>query len=109
MRRGSSPASATLAPVMARRATSRPWALLPATALAAVAAVGAPAAAAAPMPGVPLSNERTVTWWAHPLEQVAVRSAPTARAPVRARLRMRTEDGFPEVYVALHSAVAADG
>jgi len=50
---------------------------------------------------VPLSNERTLTAWAHPLETGAIRTRPNARAPRVARIHLETEDGFPEVYLLL--------
>jgi hypothetical protein len=50
-----------------------------------------------------LSNEYTVTRWAHPLQRAAIRRAPTANSRRVGRLRMSTEDGFPEVYLTLSS------
>jgi len=50
-----------------------------------------------------LSNERTETRWAHVEDTAAVHRAPDHGAPVVAHLRYNTEDGLPEVYVALRS------
>jgi len=95
---------------MASRARSPVRGRLWAAALAALSAGAAPPLAAAARPaGMPLSNETTVTWWAHPGWPAAVRIRPAAGAPVRGRLRMDTEDGFPEVYVALRTAVGPKG
>jgi hypothetical protein len=59
-------------------------------------------AAPAPAPKhVRLSDERRVTRWATPVERAPVRSRPDAHGVQRARLRFFTEDGRPEVYVAL--------
>lgn len=55
-----------------------------------------------------LSNERTVSFWAHPAGTSEVRVAPSSTSRVIARLRMDTEDGFPEVYLALREAMGAD-
>lgn len=72
-------------------------------------ALALPAAASADStPGdkgsVRLSNERTLTRWAHPVHQGArIRSLPTARARSIVRTHHLTEDGFPEVYLVLRS------
>jgi len=50
-----------------------------------------------------LSNERTFARWAHPLRRAPIRWAPRAGARLVASTHMRTEDGFPEVYLALRS------
>ena len=50
-----------------------------------------------------LSDERTVTRWAHPAERAAVRAVPARGARRVARLRFFTEDRRPEVYVVLQS------
>ena len=80
-------------------------------ALAALAA--APTAAAQIRYGEQLpevmSDERTVTRWAHANERAALRRAPTSRARRVGRLRFYTEDRRPEVYVALRSHVDAAG
>ena len=68
------------------------------------------AAAEARAPGVQgplgderLSDERTVTRWAHPAERAAVRAVPARGARRVARLRFFTEDRRPEVYLVLRS------
>jgi hypothetical protein len=88
-------------------------------------AEGAPAAAGAPAPGdgsatpaapsaspvavQALSNERTVTTWAHPLEAISVFAHPDLRSPRVGHMRMETEDGFPEVYLLLASRTDTRG
>jgi lipoprotein-anchoring transpeptidase ErfK/SrfK len=81
---------------------------LPLVVLAA-GAFTAPAAAGPVTLGVPLSNETTVTYWAHVAEAQAVRSAPKRAAAVVGRLRYETEDRLPEVYVALRTYVDPSG
>jgi L,D-transpeptidase catalytic domain len=56
-----------------------------------------------------LSNERTLTRWAHPLDRWAIRRKPAQGSPRVGRVRLFTEDGYPEVYLALRSRRAADG
>jgi hypothetical protein len=50
-----------------------------------------------------LSDERTVTRWAHPATTVKVRTRPSTRAASVTRLRHLTEDRMPEVYLVLSS------
>jgi L,D-transpeptidase catalytic domain len=50
-----------------------------------------------------LSNERTVTRWAHPWARSVIHAAPRPSSPARGRLRFQTEDRMPEVYLALRS------
>src|SRR5437870_1859508 len=66
---------------------------------------------ASPVPPAPivLSDERTVTTWAHPLEEVRIRARPLAHARTLARTHLATEDGFPEVYLLLSSITDARG
>ncbi|MBE2317159.1 L,D-transpeptidase [Solirubrobacter sp. CPCC 204708] len=71
----------------------------PATATAAVRAPGA----AGPLGDERLSNETTVTRWAHPAARATVRSAPRASAAAVDHLRFWTEHESPEVYLALES------
>ena len=52
---------------------------------------------------VPLSDERSVTRVAGALERAPVRAKPDAKSALRSRLRFFTEDGRPEVYLALES------
>jgi hypothetical protein len=56
-----------------------------------------------------LSNERTVTTWAHPLEEVVIRARPLASSRAIARTHLATEDGVPEVYLLLASLTDARG
>jgi hypothetical protein len=91
-------------------------ALRGATALAVIASITASAlchapassAAAAPAP-VQLSNETTFARWAYAVAPGNAYSAPTATAHRVGRLRFRTEDGFPEVYVVLANVIDARG
>jgi hypothetical protein len=91
-----------------------PRRLLPLTLLLA-GLVAAPAAAAdEPLPLKPkgdtapfgnerLSNERTLTRWAHTNMIGKIRSKPSTDAKTVAKLRWNTEDRLPEVYVVLES------
>ena len=80
-------------------------------ALAAVATVlaTAPTAAAATTPAdqqvVKLSNEKTTTLWAHPGSTSLIRYHPSRKSHGFRRLHLMTEDGFPEIYVALARTV----
>jgi hypothetical protein len=62
-----------------------------------------PAGATTPLGTERLSNEYTLTRWAHPRRVTAIRHDPVARSRRVGRLRMLTEDGYPEVYLALSS------
>ena len=73
---------------------------LPATAGAATVR---PAGEDGPLATERLSDERTVTRWAHPAGLAEVRTRPDGDARTVARLRWRTEDGPPEVYLVLGS------
>jgi hypothetical protein len=68
-----------------------------------------PAGATGPLGAERLSDERTLTRWAHPRRTARIRVRASRSAPSFARLRRRTEDGLPEVYLALRSYVRADG
>jgi hypothetical protein len=75
-------------------------------ALAAAAVAPASAAAAALPPANPpgtvkLSDERLTTRWAHTADIQPIFSRPSAKARRIARLRLLTEDRFPEVYMVL--------
>lgn len=50
-----------------------------------------------------LSNETTLTRWAHTNLIGTIRSKPTKRSTALGKLRWNTEDGYPEVYVVLQS------
>jgi hypothetical protein len=78
--------------------------------------LGAGAAAASASEGPPptptrvsLSNERTATTWAHPLEEVNIRARPLAKARTIARTHLATEDGFPDVDLLLSALTDASG
>jgi hypothetical protein len=82
----------------------------------AVGTAPTPAAPPAPQPSPPgppvpiaLSNERTLTTWAHPLEEVSIRARPLAGSRTVGRTHLATEDGFPEVYLLLASVTDARG
>jgi lipoprotein-anchoring transpeptidase ErfK/SrfK len=72
-----------------------------------------PPTPAAPTPAAPgevqLSNELTLTVWAHPESQGAIYSRPEAKAPRVAKVRLYDPDGFLNVYVLLGSYVDAQG
>jgi hypothetical protein len=72
-----------------------------------IAAHSARAQAALPPASPPgaqrLSDERLETRWAYPQRRAKVRSRPSGRARTVTRLRLLTEDRFPEIYVALSS------
>jgi hypothetical protein len=86
-----------------------------ALALATVASIVASAAfdvgrsSASPRGAVPLSNETTFTRWAYAATLGTAYSAPSTKTRRIGRLRFRTEDGFPEVYIVLSSVQDADG
>ena len=65
--------------------------------------------ATGPLGNERLSDERTITRWSHPWRRAPVRSAPSLEGETVARLRHRTEDGMPEVYILLRSRIDADG
>lgn len=56
-----------------------------------------------------LSDERTITRWSHALALGPVRARPAPHARRVGRLRWSTEDGLPEVYLALRSRRAGAG
>ena len=86
-------------------------ALTPLVALVVVALVSfaAPAAASAPKPiaslSGPISNEKTITYWAYPAQAAAVHLHARLHSRTIDRLHFRTEDGFPEVYLVLAQVV----
>lgn len=92
-------------------------ALLPALATPASAASSASAAelplrppgATAPLGNERLSNETTLTRWAHAASRAPVRTRPRTGVRTITRLRAQTEDGLPEVYLALRSQVDETG
>jgi L,D-transpeptidase catalytic domain len=79
---------------------------------AAALAITAPASAAGgvrersakgPLGNERLSDERTLTRWASAVRRSAIRSEPAAGSRHVGRLRLFTEDRYPEVYLALSS------
>ena len=95
----------------ARRATAAALALV---ALAPAAATAAeplrPLGSSAPLGNERLSDEATLSRWAHPYSPgAAIRREPSPTAPRVARLRAETEDGYEEVYLALRSRLDASG
>jgi hypothetical protein len=56
-----------------------------------------------------LSDERTFTAWANPARRGAIYADPDQHARIIDAVHLRTEDGFPEVYVLLHEYVNAGG
>jgi len=68
-----------------------------------------PAGAKTPLGTERLSNERTLTRSAHPLYRAPLRRAPAASSRRVGRLRLQTEDGYPELYLALSSRRVAPG
>jgi lipoprotein-anchoring transpeptidase ErfK/SrfK len=59
--------------------------------------------ASGPPADVSLSNERTLTTWAHPVEIAPIYAKPEAHARRITSTHLETEDGFPEVYLLLAS------
>jgi hypothetical protein len=89
-----------------------------AVALALLLACAAPAGAAerlrplgdaSPLGDERLSNERTLTRWAHAIGRRPIRRRPATRSRRLASLRFLTEDGYPEVYLVLRSRRVAGG
>jgi lipoprotein-anchoring transpeptidase ErfK/SrfK len=72
---------------------------------AAAHATGAPSQATLPPASPPgaqqLSDERLLTRWAYPQRRAAVYSRPSGRSRKVGRLRLLTEDKFPELYMVL--------
>lgn len=97
---------------MARRLL--PLLALLCAALAAPAAAGAaepklkPAGDRSPLGDERLSNERTVTRWAHTNLLGGIRAEPSMSAEAIGALRWNTEDGLPEVYLALESRLVGE-
>jgi lipoprotein-anchoring transpeptidase ErfK/SrfK len=56
-----------------------------------------------------LSNESTLSRWAHPAGTAKIRARPSVKARTVGRLHFQTEDKQAEIYLALHSAVDSDG
>jgi lipoprotein-anchoring transpeptidase ErfK/SrfK len=92
-----------------RRTTLAPAALAAIVSIAAAA----PAHAQSPPPAAPapvqLSDEAMFTRSANAVARATVYAQPSVDAPRVGRLRLLTEDGFPEVYVLLTRQVDAQG
>ena len=70
----------------------------------------APASAATqPAGGAGLSDETSLTHWAHPDSNAPVRRSPSWTSRQVARLHPLTEDGFPEVYPVLERSIDSAG
>jgi L,D-transpeptidase catalytic domain len=96
-----------------------PRRLIPLCLLLVLCAAPAAASAAEPLPLKPkndhgplgserLSNERTLTRWAHTNLLGKIRSKPSTSGKTIAKLRWNTEDRLPEVYVVLESRLDED-
>jgi hypothetical protein len=79
------------------------------TAAAAPAVSAVTAGSALPVGRQVLSNERTLSFWAHAVVDVPVRAAPRRGARIVARLRFLNEDGLPEIYLVLRRATFTTG
>ena len=75
----------------------------------AVVAAFVPTASAAAATVERLSNETTLSRWASPNEAAPVRVAPRGEARAFVRLRHRTEDGKPELYLTLRRRIDDNG
>ncbi len=78
------------------------------------AAADSAAAQAALPPATPpgvqqVSDEQSQTNWAYPTRRAAVRSRPAGGARRVGRLRLLTEDGFPELYIVLQRWIDPQG
>jgi hypothetical protein len=77
------------------------------------APAGAPQPPSPPAPSTPpdrvLSNERTLTTWAHPVETMPIYALPDSTSRKIATVHLETEDGFPEVYLLLARHIDAQG
>jgi hypothetical protein len=69
--------------------------------------------ASAPAPPAPayvrLSNDSTLTTWAHPELAAWIHADPTSTSRHVGQLHLETEDGFPEVYLLLFSHTDSHG
>ena len=72
-------------------------------------ALPASASAGAQPAGMRLSDERTVSHWAHPQRAASVWRLPSQASRWVARIHYLTEDGFPEVYLVLRRFTDRDG
>lgn len=81
----------------------------PAASASASATTTAPSAAAAAPALVRLSNERTLTTWAHPAAPEWIHARPEGSSRRVGQIHMETEEGVPEVYLLLDSYTDAQG
>ena len=84
-----------------RNVTPRRTLVLATLALAAWPAASASGATAIPADAEKISNERTDTRWAHASARGFIRRAPSVGAKAKARIKLDTELGFPNVYLVL--------
>ncbi|HEX5224068.1 MAG TPA: L,D-transpeptidase, partial [Solirubrobacteraceae bacterium] len=68
-----------------------------------------PAAPAAPVPDVTLSDEHSRTTWAHPVDELPIYTLADPHAHRITHTHLLTEDGFAEIYMVLSSHVDAAG
>jgi hypothetical protein len=81
-----------------------------APAVAAALLLGAQGARAEAAPQVvKLPDEQSVTRWAHPGARAYIRANPSHRSRRISRLRLLTEDGFPEIYIGLRQTTDERG
>ena len=62
-----------------------------------------------PPADLPLSDERTMTTWAHPVSPLPIYERPETSSVSVSRIHMYTEDGFAEVYLLLARHIDAQG
>lgn len=86
-----------------------PCVLLAASSCAHAAASVRPATQTGPLGDERLSDEATLSRYARTAQLAAVRRNPSTRSSPITRLRWLTEDGRPEVYLALRSRLDASG
>jgi lipoprotein-anchoring transpeptidase ErfK/SrfK len=79
--------------------------------VSATALAGTAVTTAAPLPGstAVLSNEKTYTLSAHVVYAGIIRAKPSTTSRAMGRMRLLTEDGYPEVYLALRAHTDAAG
>ena len=68
-----------------------------------------PVGAGGPLRTEQLSDERTITRRARPVDLGRIYAQPSARARTRGRLHLETEDGVHEIYLVLRAKVDANG
>lgn len=68
-----------------------------------------PAGVEGPYRNEQLSNEQTVTRWAHSVSRARIRTEPRLSGRSLGPLRLLTEDGLPEIYMVLESRMDIKG